>query len=260
MEVHTHSHVTHKKKFGEYLLEFFMLFLAVFLGFVAENIREHAVEQKRAGEYAKNLLVDLRNDTAEIKRTIFYDSMTNRMIDSLVQFTNSSILSKKTGQLYYYMRLSAWLYITDWSKATIDQLLNSGNLRLFTEAALVSKLSDYHTLTSTISSIQNTIEEHRNRATIYRDRILRSGMTLAFQKLNMDDLSRGISSPYIDSLRNADIPLHNSDPDLINSYTNAILATRSNRVFLLTVKLPKAIGLAAEIMELLKKEYHLEKD
>ena len=40
MEVHKHPHhVTHKKKWGEYLLEFLMLFLAVFLGFVAENIR-----------------------------------------------------------------------------------------------------------------------------------------------------------------------------------------------------------------------------
>ena len=41
MEVHKHPHhITHKKKWGEYLLEFLMLFLAVFLGFVAENIRE----------------------------------------------------------------------------------------------------------------------------------------------------------------------------------------------------------------------------
>ena len=38
MEVHKHPHhVTHKKKWGEYLLEFFMLFLAVFLGFVGRH-------------------------------------------------------------------------------------------------------------------------------------------------------------------------------------------------------------------------------
>ena len=41
MEVHKHPHhVTHKKKWGEYILEFLMLFLAVFLGFLAENLRE----------------------------------------------------------------------------------------------------------------------------------------------------------------------------------------------------------------------------
>src|SRR5205085_10193866 len=38
MEVHKHPHhVTHKKKWGEYLLEFLMLFLAVTMGFFAEQ-------------------------------------------------------------------------------------------------------------------------------------------------------------------------------------------------------------------------------
>lgn len=45
MEVHKHPHhVTHKKKWGEYLLEFIMLFLAVFLDFSAENLRERMAE------------------------------------------------------------------------------------------------------------------------------------------------------------------------------------------------------------------------
>ena len=48
MEVHKHPHhVTHKKKWEEYILEFAMLFLAVFLGFIAENQREHYVDKKR---------------------------------------------------------------------------------------------------------------------------------------------------------------------------------------------------------------------
>src|SRR5436309_1167001 len=52
MEVHKHPHhVTHKKKWGEYFLEFILLFLAVFLGFVAENIREDAVEKHKEKQY-----------------------------------------------------------------------------------------------------------------------------------------------------------------------------------------------------------------
>src|SRR3982750_4314445 len=57
MEVHKHPHhVTHKKKWGEYFLEFLMLFLAVTLGFIAENIREHIAEHNRAEEYAISLV------------------------------------------------------------------------------------------------------------------------------------------------------------------------------------------------------------
>src|SRR5262249_43853172 len=64
MEVQKHPHhVTHKKKWGEYLLEFSMLFLAVFLGFIAENIREHIVEHQREIKFATRLLSDLRQDS-----------------------------------------------------------------------------------------------------------------------------------------------------------------------------------------------------
>src|SRR6195256_5723672 len=64
MEVHKHPHhVTHKKKWGEYLSEFLMLFLAVFLGFIAENQREHIVEHQREKKFASRLLSDLRQDS-----------------------------------------------------------------------------------------------------------------------------------------------------------------------------------------------------
>jgi len=61
MEEHKHLyHVTHKKKWAEYLLEFFMLFLAVFLGFTAENVREHLSEKNKAYRLAKSLENDLK--------------------------------------------------------------------------------------------------------------------------------------------------------------------------------------------------------
>src|SRR3954468_7869299 len=83
MEVHKHPHhVTHKKKWGEYLLEFFMLFFAVFLGFVAENIREHMVEKDRAKQYAKSLISDLQKDTSMINEELFELNHSIKDIDS----------------------------------------------------------------------------------------------------------------------------------------------------------------------------------
>src|SRR3954464_7820493 len=76
MEVHKHPHhVTHKKKWGEYLLEFLMLFLAVFLGFIAENQREHIVEHQREKKFARRLLSDLRQDS------IFFELRIKRLED-----------------------------------------------------------------------------------------------------------------------------------------------------------------------------------
>ena len=64
MEVHKHPrHVTHKKKWQEYVLEFFMLFLAVFLGFVAENIRETNAEHEHEKQYAAELFSEFYEDS-----------------------------------------------------------------------------------------------------------------------------------------------------------------------------------------------------
>ncbi len=66
MEVHHHPHVE-KKNFKEYFLEFIMIFLAVTLGFFAENIREKITEHERAKIYAGTMLNDLRADTTALK-------------------------------------------------------------------------------------------------------------------------------------------------------------------------------------------------
>ena len=77
MEVHKHPHhVTHKKKWGEYLLEFLMLFLAVFLGFIAENIREHKVEKEKGIKYVESFCEDLKTDTIEL--TFLIDDFKNK--------------------------------------------------------------------------------------------------------------------------------------------------------------------------------------
>ena len=71
MEVHKHPHhVMHKKKWLEYLLEFFMLFLAVFLGFIAENIRESSVERRQEMEYIHSMINDLKTDTSKLGKNI----------------------------------------------------------------------------------------------------------------------------------------------------------------------------------------------
>lgn len=48
METHgQHLHKAPSQGWKHYVFEFFMLFLAVFAGFLAENQREHFVEKKR---------------------------------------------------------------------------------------------------------------------------------------------------------------------------------------------------------------------
>ena len=85
MEVHHPHQVTHKKKWTGYLLEFFMLFLAVFLGFVAENIRENNVEKKKGLEYVKSFVEDLRTDTAQFAKLIIEFKDQNAVLNTMYE-------------------------------------------------------------------------------------------------------------------------------------------------------------------------------
>src|ERR1044071_2251980 len=66
MEIHQHSKPPHSeqghKKWHHYIWEFLMLFLAVFCGFLAENIREHVVEKRREQQFVKSLVQDIKLD------------------------------------------------------------------------------------------------------------------------------------------------------------------------------------------------------
>ncbi len=65
MEVHHHPHVE-KKNFKEYFLEFLMIFLAVTMGFFAENIRESVSDHSKEKEYIAGIKKDLVADTSAL--------------------------------------------------------------------------------------------------------------------------------------------------------------------------------------------------
>lgn len=70
MEVH-HPHGHHgPKNWKEHITEFLMLFAAVSLGFLAENIREGFIERHRSHELAIALKTDVEQDIEKIKALI----------------------------------------------------------------------------------------------------------------------------------------------------------------------------------------------
>ena len=73
MEVHHHPKVE-KKNFKEYFLEFLMIFLAVTLGFFAENIREKISDERQVRQYIESMLRDLKSDTETYQPLRFIES------------------------------------------------------------------------------------------------------------------------------------------------------------------------------------------
>ena len=154
MEVHKHPHhVTHKKKWGEYLLEFFMLFLAVFLGFLAENIRENYVEEKREKEYAKSLYDDLAVDTLVIQRTIYEKNWISSKFDSAESILSSGDILKNNEFIYFVERYITLNDVFTAQDVTYQQLRSSGNFRYIRNVILYKNISDYYNLYSRYQAI-----------------------------------------------------------------------------------------------------------
>ena len=145
MEVHKHPHhVTHKKKWTEYLLEFFMLFLAVFLGFVAENIRETSVEHHKEKEYIKSLVQNLKDDTAQLNSAI------TRLPILILKMDSLALISKADFTETENLKTITRLYINDGlhnvtfrnNNSTLAQL-KAGAFRLIQKDHVADSIAKY---------------------------------------------------------------------------------------------------------------------
>ena len=78
-----------KKNWKSYFKEFFMLFLAISLGFFVENQREAYVENKSAKVLAQSMLEDLEQDKAALHSAIRFNKEKEVEISSLMAIFNS---------------------------------------------------------------------------------------------------------------------------------------------------------------------------
>lgn len=131
MEVHQHAHHGGKKNWKSYFWEFLMLFLAVTLGFLVENQREHYVEGVRAKEFSKTLVKDLQNDTTAVHVQKKSAETYIAMADSLLALSQARLEGFNASRFSFYTRFMYWTSPITWNRATFEQIKNSGSLRYF---------------------------------------------------------------------------------------------------------------------------------
>jgi len=250
MEVHKHPHeVMHKKKWGEYLLEFSMLFLAVFLGFLAENWREHIVEGKRAKEYAITLLQDIKNDTHEMDSTIALYETYTAYADSLLNYKEmNGVNAIPGGAVYYYGLRSLQVYRMSFNTSTLEQLKNSGNLRYFRNVELKDKISGY----------DNAVKKFMLRQEID---LVNAGSVNEYLKLFDVEIitlmSKAVDSASFREFIKKDYPLLTKDPFATKQLLGFCRFRRRNWQLRIRDNITPLLSKARELIALLKKEYHL---
>ena len=169
MEVHQHTH-TPRKKWTHYFWEFLMLFLAVTLGFFVENQREHYIEHQREKQFIKSLFNDIISDTANIAKIINARTVKEQMLDSISNMMNSPRPASFINQIYPYAvligRTLPYRFVPN--DGTMQQLKNSGALRLIRNRAVVDSIAKYDISVRNVigqyAVEENQIEHYRSAA------------------------------------------------------------------------------------------------
>lgn len=244
MEVHHHTSTPHKK-FTHYLWEFFMLFLAVFCGFLAENQREHFVEHNRERQFMQSLAEDLEADTIELHRAM-------QKADSVIYYSDSALVFlasyKISNQIPFRLATFVgkagqrqYLIISD---RTSSQLKNSGAMRLIRK----KRVSDF------ILKYWKQIDETNlslERYMVYRN----SGRELVFKLWVLPEVYNAQYSVASDSIQQ--LRVIDEDAKKWDEFANLIAMGGAITKDSHLKNLQQQLFMASELISLIKNEYHL---
>ncbi|MFM2393482.1 MAG: hypothetical protein RLZZ546_1464 [Bacteroidota bacterium] len=246
MEVHHHSH--HPKKWKEYITEFLMLFLAVSLGFMAENIREHQIEKQRETQYMESFVADLESDILNIMEGLPRKDARIKAIDTLFQYFNQhpdvtvvpAIIVKKMKRAAYdrtYVR----------NTTTINQLKNSGNLRLIRNKKVADSIAAYDWRWSRAEYYRETYIANQKDIYHFEEEILEAKDLIGFY-IHNDSLSNENSSPKTGFVRIRRSPLN----AYLNLLSRQLIVTKVDRENYRKIAL-----MTRELINIIKKEYQI---
>jgi hypothetical protein len=100
-----------------------MIFLAVFLGFIAENIREKLSDRSKGKEYVISIKKDLVADTSAINDFMPVLFFRINQLDSLIYMLQQPEPVSNGGSLYYLARSSTRVRMFEPTNTTITDFL-----------------------------------------------------------------------------------------------------------------------------------------
>lgn len=154
MEVHHHPHAG-KKNVKEYLLEGFMIFIAVMLGFFAENIRESISDREKEKDLMQSLIIDLKEDSETIKSQLKVSQQRLLYSDSLIMLVHNECAGDNSSNFYYYGRITArWTAFSNNSRS-VDQMKNGGWFRVIKNDNVVKEIMAYYAYIPQIKNLED---------------------------------------------------------------------------------------------------------
>ena len=244
MEVHAHTH-TARKKWTHYFWEFFMLFLAVTLGFFVENQREHYIEHLREKQFMVSLVEDLTGDIAILDHQVKRETIGVGRMDSLIYLVNNKAGLQSTNRLYFLGRVASRHDIFNYNNRTIDQMRNSGGFRLVRKPEISKQIMEYYRQIEFLEMLEGIEKDEEHE---YRKAAIKIFDPVVFNEMvsNKDSITSINDNPALLS----------QDRSLLSDLAGWTQYMKSSVVGL-TGKKEELKEFAEKLISSIKKEYHL---
>jgi hypothetical protein len=141
IKINKNLHKLHTWK--DYLFQFLMLFLAVLCGFYVENQRELLGERELEHQYMQSMVEDINNDVTQSNLFIHRIEETIKGLDSLLETLSSLETAKDSRRAYRLWTANFGFKDFIYNDRTIQQLKNSGGLRLIQKHAVSDSIMQY---------------------------------------------------------------------------------------------------------------------
>lgn len=152
-----------EKSLSKYLVEFSVLFIAVFMGFVAENFRENISEKKQELMLMKSLLRDLKADSTHLQNIIEKNIKQTASLDSFISIRLLDF-SQQSNLITFY---EVWKPIKMWEATRFEPTMVSLN-QLESTGVLSSTKA---TIATMVASYNVTLEELRTSSNNYYNHV-----------------------------------------------------------------------------------------
>jgi hypothetical protein len=164
MEVHHHPQLDHKPKpWKEYLLEGFMIFIAVMMGFIAENIREDITNNHHAKHLTFQLVQDLKADAVKLDTIYANETEIMKANDTLFELLQRPMAKIDTKKLQQFAALSHSIWFFHASAGATGAIKNELHLKQFSNSEIIghiAKFEEHIDLLQTVEGI--TLQYQRN--------------------------------------------------------------------------------------------------
>jgi hypothetical protein len=253
MEVHHHPDLHHKQKqWKEYFLEFLLIFLAVTLGFLADNFREHIKDNSEIQNDMQSMVADLQSDVALYDATAAANQLSDRRIDTLISLLKFD--RSNTSQIYFLARyITANNNIYTPSTKTFDQMKSSAALKLIQPRSLLDSISDYYQSLQYFP-LQNAFQNQKvNNIHSVNSRLF-DGYTF-LKMFQANNFKSNMTNGIIAMPKDRPVLLTSDFTDIntvIMAYQYLYATTELNNTAAITVRRQ-----AIRLIDLLKKEYDL---